>query len=136
MIDLTTANLAIITAVVAAISSLVTVIVSSLFTIWNTALTRKYELRKQRQQLAIQSAIESWKKIFDLVVETSKVKQQLIWAPPLDVYILRMVKIAELAEDLTLTESNAKKKLQDIDKLLDAVNEYLVEKDQKLQRRT
>ncbi len=79
-------------ALIAAVSSIIGAMVSSLFNLWNTWLNKKYELRRHQQQLAMQAAIESWKKIAEIAIETSKAKKEVIWIPPIETYIFRMVR--------------------------------------------
>ena len=108
-------------------SSLLGVIITSLFNIWNTRINKRYELRKSRQELAAQAAIESWKKLIDVAVETSKATGRHIDVMPIEAFILRMVKIAELADDKNVTAENIRQKLEEIDKTSDVIEKYVLE---------
>lgn len=139
MPDQSTANLALLVALVAAISSLMTVVISSVFTLWNTSLTRKYELHKHLQQLAVTSAIEEWKKTMDLATEQSKAQSRGIWVGNLAMFLIHNTKIIEVCNDPTTNASNIQERLLEVDELYKVVKKHFEEntmKKNKLESRT
>ena len=108
-------------ALVAALSALGGVLLTSLFNLWGSHLTRKSEERKHQRQLVINAAIENWKKACDIALTK---KGAAIY--PLDSYIIRMMKLSELCMEQKIDASNVEQKLKEIDEIGNIVDAHVL----------
>jgi Na+-transporting NADH:ubiquinone oxidoreductase subunit NqrC len=106
-------------AIIVAVSSLAGVIVTSIFNYLNNREARRSEERRHQKQLIIQAAIENWKQQIEVYKGIPQVS-----IPPLDAYIIHMVKFTELILEGDLTIVNFKAKMDEVTNLSKAASTY------------
>jgi hypothetical protein len=118
--EISPTTLAIIVALTAAFSSLAGVLITSIFNALNTRSAQKSEERRHHRELIIKAAIENWKEVNEVL----KASQRKGAIPPLDDYILHMLKFSELVLDENLESSNIEKKLIELREFNSKIIEY------------
>jgi hypothetical protein len=121
--DLKPTDFAWIIAIVTAISTLIGVVISSIFSYLNQRLVRKSEELRQLRELVISAAIESWK--FNL--ESYKIHQQPMKILPLDAYIIHMLKFSEVILKEDVDESNIEEKMKEVKALSRKVTQIITD---------
>lgn len=118
-------------AIITTASTLFGVLLSSIFSLLNTRLNKKYEAQKQLQQLAVTAAIEEWKKLMETAGEMSKARKQTIEVGQLATFILKNSKIIEMCSDPQTNKENIKKRLMDIDETVNTAIHLINENTQR-----
>jgi hypothetical protein len=101
------------------ISAIVGAGVGGLVTLIGQWLTRRSEERRHLRELVIRTAVEDWK-------YTSEALKKLgAERPPIDSYILRMVKLVEVLETPHLTPEIVRRKLSEVHAITRAAAEEI-----------
>ena len=118
-------------ALIVAICTLMGGLVGSFAAIVTTLLNKRSEERKHLRQLVVNAAIEDWKQ----QIEQYKIHQQPVPISPLDIYIVRMVKLSEVILTDKVTSSNVEQKLKEVDEMTSQIMKYKKESSASKQRR-
>ena len=97
-------------------STLLGVIVTSLFNLLTTRVVGKAEERRHAKQLVVTAALESWKQIIEIRMKTGLSGMQA----PLDVFLVHMAKAADIIFDPTTNADNFADRMKRVDDLTDA----------------
>jgi L-cystine uptake protein TcyP (sodium:dicarboxylate symporter family) len=132
--EISPTTLAIIIALTAALSSLAGVVITSIFNLLNTRITKKSEEIRHRRELVINAAIENWKQ----QMEQYKIHQQPMRLVPLDVYIVHMLKFTEVILNNEITPANIEEKMKEVEETTEAILRHAEKSTEtkKQQRRT
>ena len=95
------------------------------FLLWSQTLTRRSEERRQRRELAINTAIANWHGDH----ETVRAENVPYAIAPLDHYIIHMVRLSDLLNRQCLTEKEIASELSKIRKATKAAFEAAKEED-------
>jgi len=101
-------------ALIGALSAIVGAVVSSLFNLLTTIVTKHYEDRRHYREIVIKAAIENWKYRNDILQSDKPIRGNIL---PLDTYLIHMMKFAELFVGKKLTPENIEKRLAELDAL-------------------
>jgi len=85
-------------------STLLGIIVTSVFNLLTTRSTRKSEERRQTKELVVTAALENWKQTTDLLIKSGRPGMQA----PLDVFLIHMATAADVIFDLPLMRAISK----------------------------
>jgi hypothetical protein len=111
-------------ALIASLSALAGVVVTSFFNLLTARITQRAEERRHNRDLIIKAAIENWKYRTDMVhKQTGRLRLY-----PLDTYILHMLKFSELCLDKNVDASNVQVKLKELEELTGKVTAYYDQK--------
>jgi hypothetical protein len=105
-------------------------LISGGFMFWGQTLTRKSEERRQRRELAINTAITYWQRDSDIAKLRAGNGLDTEIAP-LDLYIIHMLKLSDLISRETLTEEEVAVELAKIKKTIRGIFEAAKEQDKK-----
>jgi len=89
-------------------------LISGGFLLFSQTLTRRSEERRQRRELAVNTALANWKRDMETADEMSRNGVTGIAVAPLDHYIIHMVKLSDLIERKDLTEEDIANELKRI----------------------
>ena len=111
--------LVLLTALVAAGSTLIGVTITSYFNLRTTQLTKESEERKHHKEIVVKAAIENWKQVAELLLKSNHSFDM----PPLEIYLLHMSKTADIIFDPKTNAANIKQRLAEVNRILDAADE-------------
>ena len=106
--------------VLAVLGTLAGALIGSISTLLITWLNKKSEERRHLREITVNAAIESWKQHVSVAI-SKNVPAQIM---PLDVYIIHMMKFAELVLDKKIDSSNIEEKLAEVSKVIHKAEEY------------
>lgn len=106
-------------------------LISGGFMFWGQTLTRRSEERRQRRELAINTALAQWKND----IETAKFRAEKSGIngaiAPLDLYIIHMIRLSDLIDRESLTEKEIATELRNIGEATRTAYDAAIEKDKK-----
>jgi len=102
-------------------------IFSGVFAIWNNWLTRRSEEQRALRELAMKMALENWKERREMAKFIGEKTQQTQYIPPVDVFIIHMLKVSELVCSKKLTPENVGLELTEIWKITNAAAKAMQE---------
>jgi len=110
-------------------STLLGVIITSIFSLVSTHLTQKSEERKHNRSLVMQIGFDYWKEHVELAKEETRRSGKGAFIPPPEAYIIFMLKLSEelLSTDLNIEE--IEKRLRSATEVYDRVIEVTAERD-------
>ncbi len=106
--------------VLAVLGTLAGALIGSISTLFITWLNKKSEERRHLREITVNAAIESWKQHVSVAI-SKNVRAQIM---PLDVYIIHMMKFAEVILDKRIDSSNIEEKLAEVSKVINKAEEY------------
>lgn len=115
-------------ALIVALSSLTGVVITSIFNLLNTRISKASEERRHQREIIIKAAIDNWKQAAEIALASPDPEKIY----PLDAYIIHMIKFSELLVDKNLDSSKVTAKLAELNAFMDHVHERL---DQQLEAR-
>lgn len=115
-------------ALIVALSSLAGVVITSVFNLLNTRISKASEERRHQREIIIKAAIDNWKQAAEIALASPDPEKIY----PLDAYIIHMIKFSELLVDENLDSSQVTAKLAELNSFMDRVHEW---HDQQLQTR-
>jgi len=106
-------------ALVAALSTLAGVVISSVFNLLNTRIAKQFEERKHQRELVMNAAVEHWKQMCTVALSQ---RSALIW--PLNDYMMTMAVWSQAILDKKLDASNIEAVLNEMDSLSNKITEH------------
>ena len=92
-------------------STLLGVIVTSLFNLLTTRAATKSEERRQAKELVVTAALENWKQMIEVRVKSGQSGMQA----PLDVFLIHMATAADIIFDPTTNADNFEERMKRVD---------------------
>jgi len=131
--EISPTTLAIIVALTAAVSSLAGVVITSIFNLLNTRITKRSEELRHQRELIIKAAIENWKQGME-IYKTTQRPTRLV---PLDAYIVHMLKFSEIILSGEVTAENIEEKMKEVEDITRAMLQHAekMTEERKLDRR-
>lgn len=99
-------------------------LIGSMTTIIITFISKKSELKKQVNDMIIQSAIENWHGVIDIVKTNGSGK-----IPPLDAYLISSAALYRNIDFTKIKISKLKERLDDVNEINNYITEYYKAKD-------
>lgn len=91
-----------------------------LATVASTWVARRSDERKHLRELVMKAAVENWKQQYEVYLSRNMAAS----IPPLDVYIVHMLKLSEILSAADITPAGVESKLREVDELTAAVMRY------------
>lgn len=123
--NISATTLVLLTALITAGSTLIGVAISSFFNLRTTRITKESEERKHQRELIIKAATDNWRQAAQIALASPH--NEVI--PPLDTFIIHMLKFSELLVDEKIDSSNVISKLTELRSFMDKVHDWFYEKE-------
>ncbi len=117
--------------IIAALSALVGVVVTSAFTLVTTYMNNKSEERKHNRSLIMQIGFDYWKEHIAFAKVATERSGQRATIPPPEAYILFMLKLSEELLSSRLTNEDIKQRLESATDTFDLVIDHVQNRDKK-----
>lgn len=108
-------------AIIVTLSSLAGVVITSIFNLLNTRITKKSEEISHRRELVIKAAIESWKQ----EMEIYRANGEPTLLAPLDLYIVHMLKFTDAILNDEITAANIEEKMKEVSDTTEAMTKHI-----------
>lgn len=115
--------------VIAAVSALFGVVITSTFSLVSTYMNNRSEERKHNRSQVIQIGFDYWKEHIAFAKEATQRSGSGATVPPAEAYIIFMLKLSEELLSSKLTNDEIEKRLRSATEAYDMVIEHINERD-------